>query len=301
MAINEEKSFDNMDIKVKIGHVIFNIMLDPSFFDENEDSKFSKHSHHSYEVHFIIKGHGSLIVENNIFSLSSNTICLIGPGLIHTQKEDPDNPIKRYSMKFNYETLWDSDIFSSVNESKGLIKVLSNIKYNFAQDINSNIIETVEKIHYELRNRKFGAYSKIQSYFMLMIIDLLRLTLKDEIYEYEFAENKDYMRDVIIENYFGKYYKSNCGAENLAAYLKVSRRHMNRLLKKYYNVSFKQKLLETRLEVAKDLLENTDQSIDQICKNIGYIQSSNFCLMFKKKTGMTPGDYRKWKKPNINS
>jgi len=48
-----------------------------------------------------------------------------------------------------------------------------------------------------------------------------------------------------------------------------------------------------RLEHAKELLTDTDSSIDEISRNLGYNSNVYFCNAFKAKTGMSPSQYRK--------
>lgn len=52
-------------------------------------------------------------------------------------------------------------------------------------------------------------------------------------------------------------------------------------------------LQRVRIEAARRLLELTRDSIDEIAWQVGYENSSSFSRLFKKATGMTPGDYRK--------
>ena len=70
--------------------------------------------------------------------------------------------------------------------------------------------------------------------------------------------------------------------------MNLSISQVNRVLKILYGVSFKQKLLETRIEIAKDLLCNTDLPINEISKKVGYDYVSSFYKVFKNKTTFTP-------------
>ena len=47
-----------------------------------------------------------------------------------------------------------------------------------------------------------------------------------------------------------------------------------------------------RIERAKDLLKNTPVSISDIAMNVGYNSFQYFSLIFKKKTGVSPKDFR---------
>jgi AraC-like DNA-binding protein len=48
-----------------------------------------------------------------------------------------------------------------------------------------------------------------------------------------------------------------------------------------------------RIDHAKQLLETTDEPIENVIKSIGYFDVSSFIRKFKKDMGITPGEYRK--------
>jgi AraC-like DNA-binding protein len=57
-------------------------------------------------------------------------------------------------------------------------------------------------------------------------------------------------------------------------------------------VSFTQISNECRLEIAKELLTDTDQSLSEIATHLGYSESQNFIRAFKRGTGQTPEEFR---------
>lgn len=69
----------------------------------------------------------------------------------------------------------------------------------------------------------------------------------------------------------------------------------------YYVEWFKQKygtspiayIRELRLRKAEEMLTNTSYTILQIAQQIGYENQETLTRLFRKKIGMTPGDYRK--------
>ena len=51
-------------------------------------------------------------------------------------------------------------------------------------------------------------------------------------------------------------------------------------------------LQELRVEQAKELLESTRLSIEQIVGQVGYCDVSAFRRLFSKRAGLTPAQYR---------
>lgn len=63
--------------------------------------------------------------------------------------------------------------------------------------------------------------------------------------------------------------------------------------KKAYDYSPQHYIQRLRIEKAKEALELTDQPIEEISYLVGYQDSSFFRKLFKRQTGLSPGQYRK--------
>jgi two-component system response regulator YesN len=57
-------------------------------------------------------------------------------------------------------------------------------------------------------------------------------------------------------------------------------------------MSFKEKLMHTRIDIARLLLRNTACSISEIAEKTGFLNVSYFSTLFKKITGVNPKRYR---------
>ncbi|MBN2533690.1 MAG: helix-turn-helix transcriptional regulator [Spirochaetales bacterium] len=73
----------------------------------------------------------------------------------------------------------------------------------------------------------------------------------------------------------------------------LSRRRIALLIKKKYNLSFKQLLNKIRLTEAARLLKETDRNITDIAMILGFSSSSYFFQVFKSAYNISPTDYRK--------
>ncbi|MBD2339536.1 helix-turn-helix transcriptional regulator [Calothrix sp. FACHB-156] len=72
----------------------------------------------------------------------------------------------------------------------------------------------------------------------------------------------------------------------------MSMYHFSRLFKQSTGFAPHQYVLNCRIERAKKLLTRTEQTIDQICQQVGFQSQSHFTYVFRKSLGTTPKVYR---------
>lgn len=77
----------DIDLKVRIGNVVFTILLTESFFNDEADFFPLNHNHSTYEAHFMLEGSGILQVGHEKVMLPQNSCCILGPGIYHTYTE----------------------------------------------------------------------------------------------------------------------------------------------------------------------------------------------------------------------
>lgn len=77
--------------------------------------------------------------------------------------------------------------------------------------------------------------------------------------------------------------------------LNVSKNALYRAFKKYENCTVGEYISLKRIEFAKDLMINTDKSLQLIAEESGFADYTYFCKTFKKISGVTPFKFRKTK------
>ena len=84
--------------------------------------------------------------------------------------------------------------------------------------------------------------------------------------------------------------KSDSGFYCFSFYL--NRSYLSTLFKQKTGMKFIDYLNEVRIEKSKELLKDSNRKMYQISKAVGYDNPKYFFRIFKKKTGMTPEQYR---------
>ncbi|WP_239616555.1 response regulator transcription factor [Cohnella mopanensis] len=99
-----------------------------------------------------------------------------------------------------------------------------------------------------------------------------------------------------VKAYIIKHIEQDLNRENIAGSFYLHPDYINRLFKRETGASMTEFLLLERLQMAIELLENTEQPITVIAANIGYTNLSHFAKIFRKHTGLNPNEYRHLKR-----
>ena len=78
----------------------------------------------------------------------------------------------------------------------------------------------------------------------------------------------------------------------LAGQLHCSERHFSRVFREEFGVPFRARQIELRLQRAQQLLAGSDKKIINVAYESGYRHLGLFNAMFKKRFGVTPGEWR---------
>lgn len=288
--------WDHLNIKVRIGSLLFDFLLNDNIVPRPLTYFQEKHNHAAYEIQVILSGSGNLILDEMEQKLESSTIHIIGPNIFHSIMTDPVQPVTRSTVRFTFRDTYENDHWYPSAETNQIKSALSGLTYcqlsNKAR--NENILQLIRQICSEIETPSLGSYTNVQSLFAQIVIAIVRMISLDREMSVEFpmpSKVKDDLRSNIIDGFFMSY-RQNLTIEMLANQLSLSTKQVNRLIHKHFQTTFKQKLLNTRVEVAKDLLRTTDMSVERIAEEVGYTSENYFYQLFQQKTGMTPSEYR---------
>lgn len=88
-------------------------------------------------------------------------------------------------------------------------------------------------------------------------------------------------------------YDKELSLEIIADQLHYNPNYLSSVFKKEFGSNFGDYLQNYRLEIAKKWLSETELTVKEISQRLQYNNPQNFIRFFKKKKGLTPGEYRK--------
>ena len=115
---------------------------------------------------------------------------------------------------------------------------------------------------------------------------------REHLQKEEIKYFKEYMSVAVA------YIEEHLNDEELSIVSVVSHVYLNpvyfgRVFKNTFHMTFKQYLLKQRIEKAKQLLKKGEESIGNICNQVGINNPSYFSHVFKQHTGVIPSEYKK--------
>lgn len=96
-----------------------------------------------------------------------------------------------------------------------------------------------------------------------------------------------------VRKYMEDNYMFDLSLDSVSEILHISPAYLSAQFKKYQKMNFLDCLTELRINAAKELLTDPFRSAAEVASMVGYEDSSYFARTFKKRTGMTPTQYRR--------
>lgn len=132
-------------------------------------------------------------------------------------------------------------------------------------------------------------YEELRSWFLTKIQEACR----------NVATKKEKSSTSIVgraREYIKAHYQKDISLDDVSREVNISPYYFSKLFKEETGENFIEYVTAVRMEKAKELLENTNKSMKEICLEIGYADPNYFSRSFKKNLGVTPTEYKEGKR-----
>lgn len=231
-----------------------------------------------YIIHIITKGKGIYVVDNRHYNLKAGQGFIIEPNVVTFYQADKDDPWEYCWIAFDGEGV------EKYLKELGLIQQKPIFRIQNVEEIFSMIKEM-------LKNRK-GTLSeelKIQGLFYQIFSIIVGECVIEKEEEVE-ALNLNVVKAL---DYIKKNYWDDINVNSIIEYVGLNRSYFSKLFQSVMGITLKEYLTIFRLSRANELLDMTDESIEEIATNCGYSDPLVFSKAYKKRYGITPTQHRK--------
>lgn len=253
----------------------------------------SAHWHNEVELIVIKKGQGLVYVDLQPHEVKAGEVVFILPGQLHAIAQKGDASMEYENILFREELLGGSG--QDICSSRYLQQLFSGM-VNFTPHISrecayySEITGYIEKIDSLCSCRPVGYQLAVKGYLFQMCFVLIN---NNSVSSQKAGQKKSLEKVKLVLSYIRENYSRPITIPEIAAVCHYSQSHFMKFFKESMGMGFVRYLNDYRLGMAGQMLKENTDSILEIAQNAGFENLSYFNRMFKRKYGVTPGQYRK--------
>ena len=143
---------------------------------------------------------------------------------------------------------------------------------------------------YKVPDQIKGHYFKLKVIEIFLLLSVISTTNHEKRSSYR-KQQVDIVK--AVNEYISTQFMKRITIDSLSDRFDIPTSTLKRCFKGVYGTTIHHYLKECRINAAKRLLQESDQSILEIANAVGYENGSKFTSAFKEATGVTPSAYRK--------
>lgn len=253
------------------------------------------HSYGYYTVFLKEQMCGDMKYGRNYYDYQEGTLVFLAPGQVVRIENRAPHQAKGWALMFHPDLIRGTALGQAMKEytffSYEVFEAL-----HLSEREQRMVIECFHNIEAEL-NRSIDKHSQ------RLIVSNIELFLNYCIrfYDRQFITRKNVNSDILsrFESLLNDYFKSDLpqkeglpSVKYCADKLNLSANYLGDLIKKETGKSAQEHVQLRLIEVAKEKMFEKDKSVSQIAYELGFEYPQYFSRLFKKRTGMTPNEYR---------
>jgi len=232
---------------------------------------YDTHWHEFYEIEIILSGEGTYTVDGVEYPIKKGMLFFMSPFNFHSVKTMEADI---YNIMFMGE-ICNKDLLYKASLSKSGSGIM----------LGGSDLEIISSFASELEQAEKKGNSEYMSYLLNTVLAKICTLSKS----HDESGLTKLQKGVL---YIHQNFRNGITLSDVAATLNVTPSYMSRIFTENLGVTFKQYLNEIRYNYAMRLLMHSDMSSTEICFESGFNDYSNFSRSFKKKFGVSPGEFR---------
>lgn len=237
------------------------------------------HTHLYFEIEYVLSGNCFQNFQNTSYEFTRGDIALFKPESRHKYQTSGELEVLR--LKINPEFL--PQIYK-LHEHKFSAANIIHLPPNEVLRVES-ILQMIEK---EFNNKNEFYSEVISGYLEVLFALLIRVNNNSK-----FDDVKPTVLDFrSIISYIEKNLKTITPSA-VATYSGYNFPYFSKLFKKHMGINLSEYINLTKLNIAAEMLSDTDKRIENIGYEVGFNNKSYFYRVFKRYYGVTPEEYRR--------
>lgn len=294
----------NNNIHINKAEIIFtkSIPFKVYLLDYGNISGTVNHTHDYMQIWYVMNGSCGHRVNQSTYLLTKGCIFMLPPYVSHQIEPLGETNLKIFGCEFSTAFVDESMRSIATGSSRFDMDYLKPF-FNLTDTVQPKLSLTDQSMieAESLFANMLNEYTFERKYYEFSIkIDLMKLLV---IIARENANNADRLSykvsDSYKENlneaidYINNHYSSRIYIDDVCKIAAMSKTYFSHYFKQTTGKTFTEYINNLRIRKAMVLLTETKDTIIEICQACGYNDNSYFNRIFKKETGISPGQYRR--------
>lgn len=255
-------------------------------------SSLPVHWHDEFEITYIRAGQGTYLIDLKPCRVKAGDILFLPSGILHGIPEGEAEFLESDSFVFHPD-------FLGTGEDLGRMKYIEPLRrgdVRFAPVIRpgetgaESMVQELQALRRCFTEKQRGYELEVKAR-LFGLLSLFYRYLPSRAGESRANEAVEKIRDVV--QYIRQHYPETVSVADLAAVCHFSEYYFMRFFKQHMNMTCVEYLNQYRLEIAAGRLISGGEAVTEVALDTGFRNISYFNRAFKRKFGMTPGEYRK--------
>jgi AraC-type DNA-binding domain-containing proteins len=285
------------DLDAEFPVIIYKHLYSPNSYLE------MSHYHNCLEIGYCYEGEGLFFIEKKVFSFSKGDVSVIFPNQVHIAKSARENKSNWRFLLIDPEKLFRNSFSEYWKEivlgTKGMECFPGILTAHAHQQVVDMVFMLFENLLAEEEHYKMVT----KGLMLALLAKISGIIMEGEEPDANGKASKSdsgfILKIVPALNYISKNYAKEISSEYLAMLCNTSVTSFRRYFHRAMGISPMEYIHKARMQMAKVLLDSTDDKILEIALSIGYESISSFNRNFLKTTGVSPRQWRRAKSVNI--
>lgn len=242
------------------------------------------HAHHHSELFYIVSGDGQFRIEEDLYPVKANQLVVVNPNVVHTEVSYEAHPLEYIVLGIEGLEL------SASREHANRYQILD---YQGSGDV----LTCLRNILRETQAAQPGYETVCQAYMEILILRLMRCVS----FSVSALRPPVSHQCAAIRHYIDSHYKESLTLDDLARESHINKYYLAHVFKEEYGMSPINYLISRKIGESRYLLQETNMSMSQIARVLGFSSASYFSQSFRRAEGISPMEYRKKKSGVANS
>lgn len=241
-----------------------------------------------FQIHFLTKGTVRIFLDDVKYVCQAPVFFFTPPSVAHSFITDPN--CEGHVLTVQQNIIW--SLLEDGFQIQNFIPIC--LQRNNLEPMLQQSMDQIERYLYQLKlefeANQDGKDLALKSLINLIFLNVLRLSNAAPLRVKNCKNELSIFRQFneLIEDHFMEHWS----LAQYASHLAITEARLNEICKRLADISSKKLIFDRQMQEAKRLLIFTDDSINEICYQLGFKDPAYFSRFFQRHAGIRPSDFR---------